>query len=1104
MAKTPELDGRRRDKLFRHAVEIAPYYTEDWDPDDDAGTALLQLFAELGEEVTERLDRVPQKHRVAFYDTLGFSRQPPQAARLPLSVTVADGVEENVPIPAGTQTVGGDPEQTFEVTPGDGFEATPARLAAMYSVDPDSGEIYGHLKTVKGGQRTRLFGGSEGLQEHALYVGHVDQLRLDGSPEDPKLVRVVVATDTLASDLGDRLVWEFYGERDDDEGWHEIVKPSVDAKDGPSVDAPQLWLPGTGAMSLTAIERQYGFDHGSELQDVINRLSECINARPVHLRTIDLKIDGKLTETTVGDLKSRWIRCNVPESEWDSELFDIRIGSRSPADADYASPISVGPVPKGELSPDRMLTNNVEISTDKEADSTANGTDIYPLGRVPRPQDAFYVASEEVFTKMGATVAIKFAPPENTTDTAAEPDPEIAWEYWNGSTWARLTVDDGTDHFTPPVADDHAVEVTFTVPDDLTETSISGHQGYWIRARLVSGGYGQLMAWQKKSPGNASTENTVVSGPWVSQQQVDPPIVGGVSIRYVDGAILQPAGHLLTRNNLAYGLDLVAAKRSLFVPFVRLPDDKQTLYLGFDRSLDNGPINLLFDIADVEYPKGFHPRVRWERQNSGEGGWNRLNVRDGTESLTERGIVSLTFSESTLATSWFGQELHWLRARVTGDPFLGAFKNGEKDDGEGAGEEPEPCGTMIKTEPPAGKPGRERPTLTGLHRNTGWARNVRTITDELIGSSDGTQDQAFTVANPPATDVELWVDEIEAVSEGQREALRDDPGHTVETELGPNDEPEAFWVRWTAADSLLDSDGDDRHYMIDRATGRIEFGDGNRGRIPPRGRDNIRVSYRTGGGVDGNVPRETVSELKSSIPFVDAVTNPVAAAGGADEETVEDVLERAPKTLRDRGRAVTEADVERIALDASRQLARAQCLSAMDRDGEYAPGWVTLLVVPTASDDKPIPSVTLREDVWTAVSDRAAATLVADPEQLVVRGPSYVAVSVETTLTANGVGGLSTLEESATDAVEAFLHPLSGGPEGDGWPFGEPPCLSDFYALLEGVEGVDHVDELVLRFHGTESTVTVREGDTTPEMSSDALIHSGSHDIGATRQTGGS
>ena len=87
-------------------------------------------------------------------------------------------------------------------------------------------------------------------------------------------------------------------------------------------------------------------------------------------------------------------------------------------------------------------------------------------------------------------------------------------------------------------------------------------------------------------------------------------------------------------------------------------------------------------------------------------------------------------------------------------------------------------------------------------------------------------------------------------------------------------EIESVWVLWQEVADFYGSGESDRHYTLDRQTGTIRFGNGQAGMIPPRGRNNIRLSfYRTGGGKQGNVSSQTVSQLKTTIPYIDKVIN---------------------------------------------------------------------------------------------------------------------------------------------------------------------------------------------------------------------------------------
>ena len=59
----------------------------------------------------------------------------------------------------------------------------------------------------------------------------------------------------------------------------------------------------------------------------------------------------------------------------------------------------------------------------------------------------------------------------------------------------------------------------------------------------------------------------------------------------------------------------------------------------------------------------------------------------------------------------------------------------------------------------------------------------------------------------------------------------------------------------------------------------------------------ITVSYRIGGGLRGNLPSGYLNRLVKPIDGMSAVTNPVAARGGADAESVEAFRRRVPTEL---------------------------------------------------------------------------------------------------------------------------------------------------------------------------------------------------------------
>lgn len=1192
MPDEPTVDGRRREAIREHVELIAPYYVDEWDPDADGpGATLVSLFAELTEDVVERLDRAPAKHRVAFYNALGFDRRPATPATVPLTVEVAPEAPENVHVEPGTEVVASAtddrPEQTFRVPVGEGFEATPARLTDIVAVEPRTDSLYDHSRAIGGTESATLFAGDD-RQMNALYISHADLLAIEAG----STIEVVCDADASPTVLRNELIWEYYGEKpgadgDPVEGWHELTRPAAGIDIGVIDIPPWIGLPTASVQqqaetmvqqSRRSTAGNYSFTAKGAKTEPIDLAANVTRSRPTELRghlsltnamqaltfaerpdeesddgdgengpvTIEFEPDGSLLETPVNGIESRWIRCRVPDAATPTGEFDIsidHIGLRASLK---------------DLQPDMLLANDVPQSGEENETIT-------PFGEEPTRQDTFYIGSAEAFTKHGADVTLSFSgsdgtgasggarfpPPvvpqpvtleESTGKTSAstvssvshgpqtaaftgattetpiglgmqpttpiigwpggpgtggqddgdDDGPVLSWEYWNGNGWRRiLGVDDGTDRFKSDG------QVTFTVPPDAEETTVAGHDGVWIRVRLVSGTYGDVIYVDKGSDGKQ----------WERQQQLDPPRYEdvGLEYQYPEG---QDPHHLLPYNNLSYGRDLVDQPHS-FHPFETVPNVDQTLYLGFSKPLHGGPIGLFADLADHEYPEDFAPRVRWEYCiDSERDEWTSLDGTDDTDGLREQGIATIAFPEVTSSFERFGRDRHWIRARVRGDlfgpatprneapetgraPTLAAADTTESTDSV---EELEACGEVVETVPPAGVPTNVRPSVDGLFANAGWAINVSVIERELVGGSDGSPDQSFTVAQPPIIDATVWVDELTSLTEGEREELVSEQPDRVEIDSGDDGDPRAVWVRWERVDDLHTSEREDRHYVLDRVAGDLRFGDDVNGRIPPRGDDNIEITYRTGGGPAGNVAPGAVDDLKRALPYVDAVTNPAPGSGGAPAESPTGVQDRAARTLRDRGRAVTPADFERIAMTASRRLARARCLPDTDRSGQHAPGWVTVLIVPNDQRRRPVPSVGLRDQVERAVSERAPASLVAK-DRLVVRGPSYVAVHVDATVVGESVESVATVEREIERRLTQFLHPLTGGPSGDGWAFGDLPDRSSLYTLLEGTDGVDYVSSLDVTYEGSAGGVITTEGEPTPSVARDALVASGEHDV---------
>lgn len=249
-------------------------------------------------------------------------------------------------------------------------------------------------------------------------------------------------------------------------------------------------------------------------------------------------------------------------------------------------------------------------------------------------------------------------------------------------------------------------------------------------------------------------------------------------------------------------------------------------------------------------------------------------------------------------------------------------------------------------------------------------------------------------------------------------------------------------VKWIEVESLADSGPDDRHYAtrIDEdQLMSVVFGDGVHGAKPATGRDNIRAEYRTGIGAQSNVGSGEIQVLAAAPDFLKLTRNPLPAAGGADRETPDQLKEAAPITVRTMDRAVSAGDFQELALSyAGISKARASWVRIQGRNS-------IRLVVATVGG-KPL-NAPLRTSLAAFLDARRAPgnpVVIADYQAFPVRLELEVSVLPEFAQAGTRARVLAAL------GGEGFFHLDRRG-------LGDDLYLSDVYATVEAIEGVDYV-----------------------------------------------
>jgi hypothetical protein len=704
------------------------------------------------------------------------------------------------------------------------------------------------------------------------------------------------------------------------------------------------------------------------------------------------------------------------------------------------------------LRPSKAFVNSTAVDLGKA---------YLPLGAQPSYNDTLCLAFDPALSKANADVTITVTMANANGDSSSTPkqvyksgNPQVEWTLWNGTTWNKL---DATCTFLGDAT------LKFTNLAQPVSTTISGEVGWWLRARMVAGDYGKTGQYKPTVIASGDLKGITVYEP--IPDTLSPPLVESIVAKYGIRVDANPSSvRWLVYDGLTTATWDGSQAHPLFSWFVSSRDDS-ILFLGFDRPLGNQTVSIFAQLADTDVdafevqpiPNPIYdeqptdePRLQLDYAEAGK--FTPIPLFDESQAFARSGILSfigpprqspaILLSEPRQGA----QPLYWLGLRRRGADNLPAAK------------------------------------LSAFLPNTTWARQSQSFTNEILGSSNGEPNQSFALLHTPVSTDEL-IEVLEAASNS--------------------------WVAWQAQVDLQTSGSSDRHYSIERMTGAVVFGDGKRGAIPPLGSNNIRASYRSGGGRRGNCAAGKVKQMLTSIPYVMSASNPVAGDGGTDLETVEHLARRGPLGLRHRGRAVTAIDIGDLAAEASNAVARVQVLSPTFNDEDFIglgqtrsvddllqnklrgkPGLVRILIVPEADEAVPRLTEALRNEVLTYVRGRADAAV-----RLWVGGPIWSAVSVTATLIPINVDRAEDARAEARQRLDAFLHPLHGGLDGQGWEFGRFPHESDIYRVLNDIDIVQRVQGLSLAFSEQPAPMSDQVGM--------YLIHSGDHQLDTASPTGG-
>jgi hypothetical protein len=309
----------------------------------------------------------------------------------------------------------------------------------------------------------------------------------------------------------------------------------------------------------------------------------------------------------------------------------------------------------------------------------------------------------------------------------------------------------------------------------------------------------------------------------------------------------------------------------------------------------------------------------------------------------------------------------------------------------------------------------------------------RLIKEEILGTSAGTTNQRYILAH----------EKIILRSLGQGQTVNRDI--ILTTELGPTKD------EWRLRESLAFSREGQKDFAIeidenDRAT--VMFGNGILGAIPAPG-SIIKVSYRVGGGSQGNVLPGTIQTIIDAPQLLlvgGEVTNPTPATGGAERESIEHAVSHAPQVFRSLKRAVTAQDYEALALD----------FKGVGKVLAEGTSWnvVTLFVAPAGGGHV---SDVLEANLLAYFEDKRPISTIIEIEDV-----DYVPIYVTAEVGVKSYYNRDDVKEQVQQAVSRLLA-------FENVDFQQTVYLSKFYEAIEAIDGVAFVNIGEFRREGQPS-----------------------------------
>lgn len=1004
----PVLDFRTAQAFYDETLALAKEYAPEWsdywpsefpsaqDIDQDPGLVLLKLFAQLAAYTAQIENRIPNQRRLGFFQFMNMQLRPPVPARTALQFFLQAGQPpQSVPMQtpvlnAKHQEIRFQTEQELLVLP--------AQFSAAMSLIPSQDEFINAMPLLVGDVAGTIpvfvaeqcSDASEQPLSHWFILG------------DPTLFKPDDTLQSITITLyGKQLNAEYFGQWFDG-ALQPLGSKWLELKEDTQLQIILTKAPDSPARSLAALQQElYEIDDAdagftpATLAASVSEPEYWLLVKPAP----GVKVLSALAEQlpVITGLQCTFTGCYIQpqQAAFDVVLLDITNGA-------------------------------------------------YPFGQSPQKNDTFYLRSDTVFARTGATVTLvfKFVPVEKTFPVT------LYWQFWDGKQWQSFNQTsteisvyhfvDTTNNFQSANADGTPCVIQFECPQ-MGTVSVAGNEGLWVRVVLAEGGYGQdggITTTSVSTSLNAVPDEVLdadakhnlinylnnIAGINFSytytQSKYYPPFIQSVQITYSYSQ--QPASYWCYN-----AFDLT---RFMFSPFKPVADILSTFYFAFapqefGQFAPGNKLTLYFYLQQEQAQQS--GRLQWQYHDGSQ--WQPLSVDDASYGLSRSGIVSFMVEANMRAAYLFSQSAYWFR-----------IVNAHVD-------------RTIR--------------IYGIYPNSVMASNITSVFQEVLGSGNGQQFQTFTLDYTPVLqNLVLVVIEPKGLQDGT--STMNDPANVADqanlgryrqllNSLDLSEIPVAAGEtlhQWHLVDNFTFCSPTDRVFTLDCQNGLVTFGDGYNGMIPPTGHNNIVVAYyEYTQGLSANVAPQQINLLRPGIANIEGVHNPAPAAGGVAGDSVEHLQQTSPALVRAGGWAVQMEDFSALAQAAGQQVAQARAV-------EGAGNTIQIALLALCADPVPYTSPQILNQVQDYVRQYCLAALV---PRVFTRAPEFVPVAVTAQLLVDiAPDQINALQAGIVARLQAFFQPVFGGAQQQGWVFGQTVQAAAINLFLRQLPNVKLVQSL--------------------------------------------